>query len=98
MPPEAQLPNTMLVRIENYSDIPLTGLKVSVSFNPDTIASVHSNIILFGTVAPNSMSEVHPINLSFRQQGSGFMVFQCSSINDESNVRFKVVTYPIEVR
>lgn len=98
-PPKAHsFNNTLLVRIENYSDIPLTGLQVSVSTNSDTIASTSERkIILFGTVAPNDMSEVHPIDLGFLREGSGFIQFQCSPINDESNVRFKVVKVPIEV-
>lgn len=97
-PPIAQSFNNLLVRIENYSDIPLTGLKVSVSTNSDTIVSTSGReIILFGTVAPNSMSEARPIHLFVHQPGSGFVLFQCSPINDESNVRFKEVKYPVEV-
>lgn len=98
-PPKAHsFNNTLLVRIENYSDIPLTGLQVSVSTNSDTIASTSERkIILFGTVAPNDMSEVHPIDLGFLREGSGFIQFQCSPINEESNVRFKEVKYPFEV-
>ena len=95
-PPGTQGDNTLLVRIENYSDIPLSGLKVSVSTNSNTEV-YGSGSILFGTVAPNSMSEVRTIGLSFHQPGSGFIRFQCSPINDESNVRPKVVTTPFEV-
>ena len=98
-PPKAQsFNNTLSVQIENYSDIPITGLKVFVSTNSDTIPSTSGReFILFGTVAPNDMSEVHSIELFLRQPGSGFVLFQCSPINDESNVRFKEVKYPFEV-
>jgi len=98
-PPKAHsYNNTLLVKIENYRDIPITGLQVSVSINSDTVASTSERkIILFGTVAPNDMSEVHPIDLGFLREGSGFIQFQCSPINDESNVRFKEVKYPFKV-
>jgi len=85
--------------IENYSDIPVQGLKVTILPPPDSLINdIEKTSIVIGSIPAKSASPKERISFLTHRLGKGVLRILLEPLNSESNVRSSIEQFAFEIR
>ncbi len=73
---------SIFLRVENYSDIHLQGVKLAIKCDSDTLVEYFSpDTLIIGTINPHSISDKYEISMRARRVGNGKVIINFIPLN-----------------